>query len=493
MSIEVYANNVRTTLSAPMLSGDDHAHVAAAAPAALQGRSYRVLCEAEIMLVTSGASTTTWTVTRGIEGTSAVAHATGAPVIHVLTAAGILGTSGDLDVRQFGAKGDDSTDDTTALQAAFAALGPVENGMSGLYFPPGVYRISDTLDIPLVQYRRIYGATWGATIIKMTANNKPIIRATYENTHSITIEHLTLAFSSNQSSSNTSAYGIQFAVTGGTGQGFYRWTLRCLAIEGAAVGFGIAGTGSVPVWGSTLDSILFSAISIHAIDWSSPTTIGMPSVEMRGIQIFNYGTPMGSADAVVLDGVEAAIDGLGIEDWSARALYVVSGSSVFIRNLHVERHTFTTGNNTLVYIANGPVVCDGVTIAGSTSGNGITSGFQVASSGSLDIRATNADWTLNGGVLEWLGGDPTTSYIWSKGCTWKASGSATNEYLASGYGTGLYVRVTSNDLPPTVDTLPTGAAVYRGRRFRVLGGAGVADVVSECSKNAADAYVWVTK
>lgn len=45
----------------------------------------------ELMLVTAGAGTSTWTVTRGIEGTTAVAHAAGSAVTQVVTA-GALAT-----------------------------------------------------------------------------------------------------------------------------------------------------------------------------------------------------------------------------------------------------------------------------------------------------------------------------------------------------------------------------------------------------------------
>ncbi len=47
------------------------------------------------------------------------------------------------DVRQFGAMGDGTTDDTGAIRHA------VEKGDGVLYFPAGIYRISGTIGIPL--------------------------------------------------------------------------------------------------------------------------------------------------------------------------------------------------------------------------------------------------------------------------------------------------------------------------------------------------------
>ena len=113
MAVESFANNFGTTLAAPMLVGDLTATVTAAAPAALQVGQFRIVIGAEILLVTAGADTTTWTVTRGVEGTTPAAHAGGATVTHVLTAASLL--NGVIDVRAFGAVGDGMTDDGPAF------------------------------------------------------------------------------------------------------------------------------------------------------------------------------------------------------------------------------------------------------------------------------------------------------------------------------------------------------------------------------------------
>jgi hypothetical protein len=47
---------------------------------------FRLEVDSEVMLVTGGSSTTTWTVVRGVEGTTAATHASGASVYHVWTA-----------------------------------------------------------------------------------------------------------------------------------------------------------------------------------------------------------------------------------------------------------------------------------------------------------------------------------------------------------------------------------------------------------------------
>ena len=54
-------------------------------------------------------------------------------------------TANQVNARQYGAKGDGSTDDTKALQAALDAAkanGPI------CYFPPGLYRLNGPLMVP---------------------------------------------------------------------------------------------------------------------------------------------------------------------------------------------------------------------------------------------------------------------------------------------------------------------------------------------------------
>jgi hypothetical protein len=85
MPTEQLANNALTTLAAAIDADDTTLTVAshAAFPATAQ---FRVLIHSELLLVTAGAGSATWTVTRGIEGTTPAPHAIGSSIAHVLTA-----------------------------------------------------------------------------------------------------------------------------------------------------------------------------------------------------------------------------------------------------------------------------------------------------------------------------------------------------------------------------------------------------------------------
>lgn len=84
-----------------------------------------------------------------------------------------------VSVRDFGAKGDDETDDTEAILNAITYC--VENGKNELYIPNGNYIVSDTIEIP-ADFTLILGADvkhdWGTTkgtIIK-PKNNKTVFK-----------------------------------------------------------------------------------------------------------------------------------------------------------------------------------------------------------------------------------------------------------------------------------------------------------------------------
>lgn len=84
---ERFANDFETTLDGAI--DDSQTTITVASVTGTPSANFRIRVDDEIMLVT-GISSLDLTVERGAEGSTAAAHSSGAPVVHVLTAAGLV-------------------------------------------------------------------------------------------------------------------------------------------------------------------------------------------------------------------------------------------------------------------------------------------------------------------------------------------------------------------------------------------------------------------
>ena len=77
-----------------------------------------------------------------------------------------------VDVRTYGAKGDDSTDDSVAIQAAIDSL----DGVGGVvFFPSATYKIGTALDIPNDDYQyQLIGTGTQSSILHYTGSDKAV-------------------------------------------------------------------------------------------------------------------------------------------------------------------------------------------------------------------------------------------------------------------------------------------------------------------------------
>lgn len=119
----------------------------------------------------------------------------------------------------YGAKGDGNTDDTSALKAAFTAA-----GNAPLYFPPGSYLISQTLDID-ARYH-VSGARYASTIVAAPGFSGPMaIINTTSQSSSITGGMNDLIFNCN----NVAPYGIIYGGYGDNSK--YLWGYGTYGLE----------------------------------------------------------------------------------------------------------------------------------------------------------------------------------------------------------------------------------------------------------------------
>lgn len=146
----------------------------------------------EVCLVTN-VSGTTWTVTRGAESTTPLAHSANFTIVHTVSAGALttflqnaknladvssaptsranLGVMTVVNAKtDFGCVGDGTTDDTTNLQAFFTAIGQggSKSGYLG-YIPAGTYKVTSA--IAGASLTRCIGAGKYLTTIKQFTNN----------------------------------------------------------------------------------------------------------------------------------------------------------------------------------------------------------------------------------------------------------------------------------------------------------------------------------
>jgi hypothetical protein len=120
-----------------------------------------------------------------------------------------------VNARALGAKGDGATDDTTA-EANTLAVALALN--KDAYFPAGTYKITSSIDAGSsgadgAQPNKIIGDGRDLTIIQEATDNIPIVKLGGAFGY---VRDLTLTYANRQTSSNTSAIGIEFYA--------YRWS-----------------------------------------------------------------------------------------------------------------------------------------------------------------------------------------------------------------------------------------------------------------------------
>ncbi len=134
MTIKRFANSAQTTLAAAVTSGATTLVVNGAGPFP-SANDFYVRVDNELILVTAGAGTVNWTVTRGAESTAPAAHSAGAVVTQVLTA-GVMNTLAVLTADQAPGTVLAGPASGTAAPPAFRALGagdlPAGLGLRGI-------------------------------------------------------------------------------------------------------------------------------------------------------------------------------------------------------------------------------------------------------------------------------------------------------------------------------------------------------------------------
>jgi hypothetical protein len=244
-------------------------------------------------------------------------------------------------------KGLSTEDWTNAFKQAIADC--IANKKS-LYVPNYLYKISDTLTIGFRPGFKIRGEDWENTFIRMTANNKPILKFTADNTHSVVIQDVSLEYQTIQDNTNhPNSYAIAWDTGLSTANGFYNWVVERVKIYRANIGIGVLqATGVLPIWGCTFRDILFSDVHVNCFKLTSVSPSGQPSNQLLNLKLFyptrkNYSYPIRVRS-------ECKIENIDIEDNQNTILYCDTATNLTISNVHCERMTLASANVSPFYI-----------------------------------------------------------------------------------------------------------------------------------------------
>lgn len=173
---------------------------------------------------------TSWTVLAYVDATGAFnGNVNGSASI--IPATSDMSGLGVYNVRHYGAKGDGSTDDTLAIQAAINAV-PSSGGT--VFFPSGRY-VCGSLTINYSN-TTLAGNGRGATILLKTGMTQPLVTATL--LQAITVRDLVVSGQSSTYSSNPAVDAFSLVGTGST----YFTNVWCFYINGWCINYSASGS-----------------------------------------------------------------------------------------------------------------------------------------------------------------------------------------------------------------------------------------------------------
>lgn len=180
--------------------------------------------------------------------------------------------AGWVSVKDFGAKGDGTADDTAAIQAAIGATLGWNGGL--LHFPKGIYRLTDELVVPPSAGWRMVGAGRYGTQLRQHTSNKAHIAVSGTGTWGFEIDGFTFTYAAQQTSANPLACAIRFG-SGAGGETYFNWQVRNCHFDSGWRGIATRTYGSTTLWGLTIDQCTFGGTMQGAAIYIT-SSVGQP-------------------------------------------------------------------------------------------------------------------------------------------------------------------------------------------------------------------------
>ena len=251
-----------------------------------------------------------------------------------------------LSVKDFGAKGDGTTDDTAAIQTAinYAAA-----NSKTIYIPKGsgYYQISSSVSVT-GNVGRGFGIV-GDGIIEQVTDNTPILvlNGLYQN--SMKFDGITLRYKNTQPSTNTAAICLQ--ILGATSGPFYTtYNSQFINLRFSGCYAGIKQEAHEAFWGNRLETIVFSNISGSSIDLSYFSEGSQPNNYFGNIYVY----PTTNTDTVfkLHNMNELTLENIEVNQISnVKMLEIVNSRNVLARNIREEGGSFNLNYTGLILIS----------------------------------------------------------------------------------------------------------------------------------------------
>lgn len=159
--LDHWTNSAQTTLNGAINSAVTSIVVTSALPFPSNSTEFfRILIDNEIMLVTGGQSTTTWTVVRGVEGTAPASHSNLAAITHDLSAWELNSFRQEFNVKAYSAVGNGVADESTAFQNAINDAHAQSVG-GVVFLPPLNFKVVTN---PLTTYSNVLFVSYGSVL-----------------------------------------------------------------------------------------------------------------------------------------------------------------------------------------------------------------------------------------------------------------------------------------------------------------------------------------
>lgn len=304
----------------------------------------------------------------------------------------------------YGAVGDGSNDDTTAIQTAIAAS--LTSLGSRLFFPPGTYKITAALTIPSSTGWKIFGASRASTTIKQFTDNTPIFNLTACDTHSWNISDLSFNWNAAQPSTNTSAIAIYLSgATGTPGNGYYNFQVERVTFSNGFRAITNNQSIQLSTWGYALrDWVVNGNMSGSAVNFQQSPAVGCPNVTLEKFYIRCDAMRETAIDLRTVNGMriadiefnQATLGGAGT--LNGNLMLIQTCRDVVIENVRSESITHTTTARAQINLVQTSATLSGIQVDGVVVSTAITAfGISAGTGAFVSISGYHSSATLSGG------------------------------------------------------------------------------------------------